>query len=207
MICVAFDSHHRPAIRFSFDLVIYLFTVYICFLFERIPAISCNVTRVSTRQTFRKRVKSWLWCTVGVSLSFWSYYVWMWTFICKQSDASDAFKPLYFSEPHEGKMKETCVERWYSCTTMTQIPSLWFLWLLLSTTQSIEWMLNMLISVYVWDGNLWGGRVRVVKAWSWEWLCNILGDAFRGMLLSLACWWPLTPQIIMGSGTRERRSN
>lgn len=54
---------------------------------------------------------------------------------------------------------------------------------------------------------LWGGRVRVVKAWSWEWLCNILGDAFRGMLLSLACWWPLTPQIIMGGGTRERRSN
>lgn len=52
-----------------------------------------------------------------------------------------------------------------------------------------------------------GGRVRVVKAWSWEWLCNILGDAFRGMLLSLACWWPLTPQIIMGSGTREWRSN
>lgn len=55
---------------------------------------------------FRKCVtKPWLWCTVGVSLSVWSYNVWMltWTFMA-QAERSFRRSPSFLSnEPHEGK--------------------------------------------------------------------------------------------------------
>lgn len=173
----------------------------VCFLYRENDRLStCHYFFFFFLFSFpRKRVQSWLWCTAGsepVSSGLTVHRT------CGRgrlftlgAERSVQTLPVLraFSEPR-GRENRSFAERRLGRAAHAHDADPVFVILrdiLLSTAQSIEWMLNyvFLFSVYVWEVICGaGGRVRVVKAWSWEWLCNILGwciswDAFISCML------------------------
>lgn len=127
--------------------------------------------------------------------------VWMlpWTFISKHSEALDAHSPFCCLSLME--------EKWRRRRDDTN-PVL-VIFVTLAVNHAVHRMNVECLFLNVLKGFLWfllGVWLLVLKAWSRGWLYNVLGGCVSWgtwMLSSLACWWPLTPQHIVGGGSRE----